>query len=102
MQITLQQADIEAALKLYIRQSGLTQDVEKISFTKKRQGGFSIAADVTLAGLSFPSAAPTVVESRTPVESDNTPEVNDEVTETVTLEEVAESEEEQKETSIFG
>lgn len=95
MQITLAQADIEAALKLYVSQMGLTQPVEEITFSQTRKGGHSIAADICLADPTLSTIQPAAIApvgiSTQPVEEVTT-------TETVEKEETVE----QAGASIFG
>lgn len=58
MQITLAQADIESALKMYVSNMGLTQPVKEITFSQTRKGGHSIAAEINLADNPVPTEQP--------------------------------------------
>lgn len=56
MQITLKQADIEAAVKRHVAALGISRDVVSVTFTSSRKGGFSIGADVEVSdGAAIPA-----------------------------------------------
>lgn len=74
MQISITQADLESAIKLYVQQSGLTQEVETIEFTTSRKGGFQVGADITLAGISLGDKSPSVPTPRAVTATENVPE----------------------------
>lgn len=49
MQITLEQDNIEAAIKQYVKEVvGIQQPITEITFNTARKGGFSIGADLTI------------------------------------------------------
>lgn len=54
MQITLQQRDIETALRQYMAAQGIRADVESVDFSMARKSGNALTALVTLSdGFSF-------------------------------------------------
>lgn len=50
MQITLQQRDIETALRQYMAAQGIRADVESVDFSMARKSGNALTALVTLSG----------------------------------------------------
>lgn len=64
MQITLQQRDIEAALRQYMAAQGIRADVESVDFSMARKSGNALSALVTLSdGYSFAAISKPVPRS---------------------------------------
>jgi hypothetical protein len=48
MQITLNQNDIEQAIRQYVTKMGITRPIDEINFTQTRTGGVKIGAEIEL------------------------------------------------------
>lgn len=68
MQIQLNQATLEAAVKQYIEKMGIAQPVKEIAFTVARKGGTAVSAEVTVADfvVTSPDAATAPVREEEP------------------------------------
>lgn len=97
MEITLQQPEVELALKNYLKTMGINRTVSEINFTQSRKGGASTVAEITLQALGDkPLEVDEVADDNPFVESKaEEPAATEETTPEVVEEEPAS-------TSIFG
>jgi len=91
MQITLQQTDIEQAIRNYVTEMGISRDVSEIVFSHARKGGGNTTADITIAPLGVTATSPTTIVKEEDSKKSHPDVVNNEETEV-----------EEESASIFG
>jgi hypothetical protein len=76
MKISLQQADIEQAIKKYVASMGIARPVDRIEFNVSRKGGTSIEAEIDMAdpALQTNNESPVAVSAVEPETEQKEPE----------------------------